>query len=296
MLFTAPVPAMANISVSYQYNLSNFNGVIHSQWAKISADFETSEIYVINPGESEVRIFNPTGMEVYRFGYEINNGYIDDVAVREGGSILALSGGAVTLCNYRGEPVSAFRLKNLPPGFSGFRADNIEYRNGKVYLADSRALKIVVADGDGNFQKLYDIPAMLKFDTLSRKQKEGADMTGFSVGSNGDMLFTISVFFSAYRLSPDGDLEAFGRPGSGHGQFGIAAGIASDDRGNIYVADRLRCKVIVFDKDLNFIMEFGDRGPNPDNLVVPDNVVFDRGNLYISQAANRGVSVYRITQ
>ncbi|UCF09877.1 MAG: hypothetical protein JSW65_07420, partial [Candidatus Bipolaricaulota bacterium] len=66
-------------------------------------------------------------------------------------------------------------------------------------------------------------------------------------------------------------------------------------RGFIYVADTLRCVVMVFDRDFNFQMEFGYRGPRPDNLIGPRNLATNgRSKLYVSQVRRRGVSVFEI--
>jgi hypothetical protein len=90
-------------------------------------------------------------------------------------------------------------------------------------------------------------------------------------------------------------LTEFGRSGSGRGKFGVAAGIATDEMGYVYVADRLRCVVMVFDRDLQFQTEFGYRGDQPSNLTAPDGLAIDSsGNVYVGQAANRGVSVFRV--
>jgi hypothetical protein len=61
------------------------------------------------------------------------------------------------------------------------------------------------------------------------------------------------------------------------------------------VSDRLRSVVLVFDRDLMFQTEFGYRGNQPSNLIVPDDLAVDsRGNVYVGQAANRGVSVFKV--
>jgi DNA-binding beta-propeller fold protein YncE len=103
------------------------------------------------------------------------------------------------------------------------------------------------------------------------------------------------VLFAVYRFSPDGKLTWFGRPGSAPGRFGIVAGIACDSRGNLFVADKLKSVVMVFDKDFKFLTEFGYRGSKPGNLIVPDEVAIDkRDRVYVSQARKRGVSVFGI--
>ena len=65
--------------------------------------------------------------------------------------------------------------------------------------------------------------------------------------------------------------------------------------GYIYVADRLRSVVLVFDPSFRFQTEFGYRGDRPSSLIVPDDLAIDgKGNVYVGQAANRGVSVFRV--
>ena len=50
---------------------------------------------------------------------------------------------------------------------------------------------------------------------------------------------------------------------------------------------------LVFNKDLNFVTEFGYRGFGPGSLIVPSDVVAGPdGRIYVSQAGNRGVSVF----
>ena len=61
------------------------------------------------------------------------------------------------------------------------------------------------------------------------------------------------------------------------------------------VVDKLRCVVMVFDADFNFLTEFGYRGTRPENLIVPDDVVVDRkGRLYVTQGRMRGISVFAL--
>jgi DNA-binding beta-propeller fold protein YncE len=87
----------------------------------------------------------------------------------------------------------------------------------------------------------------------------------------------------------------FGRSGSGPGKFGVVSGIAADELGNIYVADRLRSVVMIFDQNLIFQAEFGYRGGRQEDMLVPDDLVVDQqgDRIFVSQAANKGVGVYR---
>ena len=62
-------------------------------------------------------------------------------------------------------------------------------------------------------------------------------------------------------------VKTWGERGSGQGQFNILHSIASDDRGNIYVADRTNRRIQVFDSDGTFLRQFTidvpyDKTPN----------------------------------
>ena len=288
---------MGAVEVSFLYRLSDFSGPIPFQWATLQTDAERNEIYVVDMHERDVRVFNDRGMEIFRFGDDGTLGSVADVAVEENGNILVLAsrGGRLVLivCNFRGEPALELNFKNFPPEFAAILPENIAYRDERIYLLDRKALKIVVIDKEGRFQKGYDIGANLG---ISERKRLETEIGGFSVDSQGNMLFTIPVLFAAYKLLPDGTIKGFGSPGSAPGKFGIVGDIVADESDYYYVADRLRSVVLIFDRDFRFIKEFGYRGPRPMNLIGPRHLVLDpEGRLYVSQLQYRGVSVFKIT-
>ena len=91
-----------------------------------------------------------------------------------------------------------------------------------------------------------------------------------------------------------GKVRAFGTRGSSPGKFNVVSGIAADDNGNIYVADTLRCVVMIFDREFNFRTEFGYRGLEPGNLIAPMELTVDSDRVYVAQTRSRGVSVFRV--
>jgi sugar lactone lactonase YvrE len=170
-----------------------------------------------------------------------------------------------------------------------------------LYLADSNRSIVIQAGVDGTFLQGHDLHKFLARLSADEKgddkelSREDSSINGFDVDRDGNIFFTVASMFAAFRLSPDGALAKFGRSGSAPGKFGVTGGIATDDQGYIYVSDRLRCVVLVFNQDLHFQMEFGYRGNQPSNLIVPDDLAIDKsGNVYVGQAANRGVSVFQI--
>jgi DNA-binding beta-propeller fold protein YncE len=168
----------------------------------------------------------------------------------------------------------------------------MDYRNGRLYLLDNNSLQLAVTDSNGVFLSGYDLGTMLDIDPQKRITTQ---IGGFSVDRGGNIYFTVPVIFSAYRLSPEGTLDFFGKPGSAPGRFNIVGGIVADDRGYIYVADRLKSAVLIFDKNFKFLHEFGYRGRKSYNLIAPNDLDLDtQGRLYVSQLASIGVSVFNV--
>jgi hypothetical protein len=300
VVMCAPSWSWAAVKATYLYNLSNFTGVVPFNYVREFVDTEKNEIYVLT-GDS-VSIFDGNGMEVYRFGDDLNVGLLIDLSVESDGHILLLSriflsrggGGArLTRCNYRGEPQAGIELRGLPDKFAGISPTRLLSRNGKLYLADLIAKKVVVTDANGVFQEGHDIaPLLTEFE-----EKPGTEhnIVGFTVDGEGNLFFTVPTMFQAFRLSPDGKLTGFGSAGNLPGKFNLVSGIVTDDKGNIFVTDILRCTVSVFDKEFKFQAQFSNRGLGPGDLIAPSELVIDNtGKLYVSQSRNRGISVFRV--
>lgn len=294
--------ASADFKVDYLYNLSNFDGIEPYSGATMFVDETWGELYVCH--SDGVSIFSPTGMEVYSFGDDGQLGSIGGGAVVDkDGDIMLLAyhnqgmGRFATdllLFNYRGEPISRVTLKGIPPEFGGFSPSELVCHNNKLYLADLGSMKVVVADQTGKYLDGYNIASIMR---LSAKSVADSGMTGFNADDEGNIYYTISVYFQAYKMTPDRKISSWGTPGSAPGKFNVVTGIATDKAGNIYVVDTLKAAVLVFDKKFHFMTQFGGRGWGPGDLIAPRAVVIDgNGMVYVSQSADRGVNVYKITQ
>jgi DNA-binding beta-propeller fold protein YncE len=286
------LPARA-LDSSFLYALSDTNGPIPANWVRLAHDPQAHELFVFDPAQGTVRVFNRAGMETYSFGDDEALGSISDIAVLEGGEVVLLSHvkGKPTLlrCNFRGEPLGTIEIRGAPPELAGFVPDRVRYASGKLYLAASLAMQVVAITPDGAYAATYDAtPA------LGAKRKADAGFTGFGVDASGNVLFTVAPLFEAFVLSPDGTLRSFGVRGSSPGKFNVVGGIAADAGGNLYVTDVLRSVVMVFDPAFEFRGEFGYRGSEPGNLVAPRDLVVGDGQVFVTQAASRGVSVFRV--
>lgn len=310
-------PAQAQTSASYLYRLSDFSGPVASLWARIAVDQAKGEIYTLNRSDSVIQIFNDTAMQVFDCGEDLALASSSDIAAAENGELFVLyrsPAATIRHLNYRGEMINEFKIDAAELGLQSFKPAYLDYKAGNLYLADAEKMQVIVATATGELLSRFDfrqqiegrVRAEMKNENLRESQRKrlqdklaalkGADLTGFSVDNKGSIFFTIAPLFTAFRATTEGELEEFGTPGGAPGKFGVIASISADSEGNIFVSDRLRCVVLMFDKNFNFLTEFGYRGEQPDNLVVPDDIAIDErnGRIYVAQAANLGVSVFSI--
>ena len=280
---------------NYIYTLSGFTGAIRQDWSRVAVDRERGEVYALY--QNMARVFNDSGMEVYRFGEDLDVGQILDLAVDERGDVLLLTyrdgASAIVRCDYRGRAIGEIRLKGVPGMLRDFTPNRMAYRRGTLYLASTLGLLVAVTDRDGNVTKAYDLFRLLE---LEEKDRGNTEIAGFSVDPDGHILFTVPVMFRAFVLAPDGSLVAFGKPSSAPGGFNIVGGIARDRKGNIIVIDRLKASVLVFDKSFKFITQFAGYGRKPSQLVFPNDLVIGTDDrIYVTQSGRKGISVFKLT-
>ncbi len=296
----SPGQASAAFSITYLYNLSDFTGTIPYGDVVLSADRYRDEVYAMVG--NTVRVFNASGMEIFRFERDSRLGTLFDLAVEESGDILLLSldlgvgrkgrGWSLIRCDYRGEETGRIPVTGLPPEFAAIRPNVLLVQGGRILLASKAQFQAVEIDGTGAFKKGYDLARMMALKEKDRAKNDIADIT---LDSRGNILFTVPTLFRVFVVSPDGEVKAFGRVGSNPGAFGVVDGVVADDDGNILVADKGRGVVIVFDGQFRLLTEFGAEGEGPSALVRPSRLTLGRsGKLYVTQAREQGVAVFRI--
>lgn len=288
-------PAAAELRSVFAYRLSDTTGALPLSWTPLAWDATAGELYVIDSGTGLVDVFNENGMNVFVFGDDTALATLAGVAPLADGDLAALvrRGERWTLlrCNFRGEPKAEIVLQGVPASFGDFSPGALRTANGKLYLADKGAMKVLVVSPGGAFLGSWDLKALLHF---NKKTGANADLRGFNVDSAGNLLGTIPGLFLAFRVTPEGQLQSFGTRGSSAGKFNIVAGIASDESGHLYVADTLKCAVLVFDKDLKFIDQFGYRGQDDDEgLIAPSELEVGGGFVFVSQSVG-GVKAFQV--
>jgi hypothetical protein len=290
-------PPLPQVEATWEHDLSTATGTIALTWPTLAYDRARAEVYVVADGF--VRIFNATGMEIHRFGEDGAMGAISRVAVLEDGNIVTLSrtdaGTVLHRCDYRGDPIVRFGLTGVPQAFADLQPDFIVARNGRLYLAEAGRARVVVTDPDGAYRqsfRLDDLVARALPSEGGRKVSSGID--GFGVDPAGNLLATMSMLFTAMVVSPSGEVRLFGSRGSTPGRFNNVGGIDADERGNIFVTDRLRSVVSVWTPDLRHLADFGYRGWGSSNLLTPYDIVVGNEHVYVSQAGQRGVKAFRV--
>jgi peptidylamidoglycolate lyase len=103
--------------------------------------------------------------------------------------------------------------------------------------------------------------------TLGEAKVAGNDSTHFNKPTDivvaADGSFYVSDGYGNSRIikfSPAGKyLFEWGKKGSGAGEFDIPHGIALDEKGHIYVADRENSRIQIFDGEGRFLQQWGDK-------------------------------------
>jgi DNA-binding beta-propeller fold protein YncE len=89
-------------------------------------------------------------------------------------------------------------------------------------------------------------------------------------------------------------LTKWGTQGWDDGQFNSPTGIAVDNSGQVYVADRSNHRIQVFDQDGNFLTKWGAPGVGDMEFLYPSGVsISNSGEVYVADSLNHRIKVYR---
>ena len=173
-------------------------------------------------------------------------------------------------------------------------------RDGNVWVTDAQ-----IKDGKGN-QVLKFSPDGKLLMTLGKAGVAGAGTDVFSgpcdvaIAQNGDIFVADGHIADVpvnriMKFSKDGKfIKAWGRRGSGPGEFDTPHSIAIDSRGRIFVADRSNSRVQIFDQDGKFLDQWKQFGrpsgiyiDRNDNMIVADS----QSNAKQNPGYTRGIRV-----
>ncbi|HXK49014.1 MAG TPA: 6-bladed beta-propeller [Clostridiales bacterium] len=69
---------------------------------------------------------------------------------------------------------------------------------------------------------------------------------------------------------------------------------AEDNEGNIYILSGIKCKILKYDKDLNFITDIANAGPGPGELTNPNNIFIVKDTLFVTDSANKSLNRFTL--
>lgn len=292
----SPPPKVKEYKATFIHKLSDFSGSKPFNSSRLKADPAKGEVYVIN-GDS-VSVFNASGMEIFRIDSDASIGSIVDIAVTSEKKLMMLvnknSRVQLLLCNYRGEQLGEIPLKGLPPELKDFTPSRIYDRDKRLYLVSMSGMRLVVTDEQGTFIRAVDLALAAGY---TEQERNDSGLGGFTLDRDGGFVFTVPAMAKLHTLNSDGtNGKVYGRRGSRPGLFSVPVGVAVDRDGNYLVVDKLRCVVMVFDRNFALITEFAKRGFGPGDVIAPDDLIVDSGNrAYISNLRKRGVVVYQLS-
>ncbi len=292
-------PAMAGpAEISYLYDLADFTGRIPYSDARVVVDAFRSEVYTVYG--NEIRVFNNAGMEIYRFDVDVEDGRLTDLGIESSGDILMLvyaSGSgegarqwSLIRADFRGRPTAEIALDRSGDA-AGFLPNRLLLRSGRIWLVSQGQMRAACYLPDGTLERLLDLAELA---ALPEEDRANAEISGLDVGSDGTVVFAVPEQFRVHAIEPGGGVRSFGKSGSAAGAFGVLGDVALDGEGNIFLSDRQRSVVMVFNREFRFLREEG-RIAHREWLARPGALALDpAGRLYVSQVRNRGVAVFAI--
>jgi len=156
----------------------------------------------------------------------------------------------------------------------GIRVD----REGNIWLTDGQN------DKDGkNGQLVYKFSSDRKLlMTIGTKGVAGEGEytfngpTDVAVAPNGDIFVTDGhVNARVVKYTKDGRfIKAWGKKGTGPGEFNLPHSVALDSQGRVFVADRSNNRIQIFDQDGKFLEQWDQFGGDSSITILPDDTLY----------------------
>ena len=253
----------------------------------IHIDRKFNEVLISDPGHNRIVIFDDNG--VYRF--EFSGGEIfstpGDLVVDSEGQIYVVGstreGRRLFVFDFDG--LFLHELELFSPQESRVAIGSIAINEqDELVIHDSRRQTIVKFNTNGEFVSEFHLFTELSERTLNEL------IVGRVTAEQGKFLLPVPTLGKIYIYSSDGALiKILGYSGSRTGEmtFPIRAVLTPDS--SILVLDKHRHNVLCFNRNYDFIGEFGGRGFNPGWFYHPTLLAIDaEEQIYVGQVfANR---------
>lgn len=109
----------------------------------------------------------------------------------------------------------------------------------------------------------------------------------------GFLVFGCATFMASEKEPGYRFVTAWGKKGSGPGEFNDPTGIAVTDH-EVFISDARNARIQVFDHDGNFKRQFGTRRKGPGQLGRPMNLTIAHNTLYVADYWNDHIAVFAL--
>ena len=258
---------------------------------RILTDNVNNEVYICDPGNSRILIFNTDGLLKYEFSVADFCGAPTDIAIDSSGFIYVLgstrTGKKLFVFDYDGEFINPLPLKSgnddLTPNIQSILID----KNNNLIVLDGVTKEILCCSVKGQLRNRFSI---FKDDD---NQFILEQVVGSINVSNNIIYVPVSSLGEIYKLSLDGiRLGRIGHKGSTPGDLNFPVSVAVTNDGIVMVLDKHRYNVVCYTEKGKFLGEFGGKGINPGWFYHPTWLAVDNKNqAYIGQIFNNKVQV-----
>ncbi|ABS26042.1 NHL repeat-containing protein [Anaeromyxobacter sp. Fw109-5] len=283
-----PAPDRGEVRVRYLFSLTAHTGKTTLDVPGLSWDPEARELFVLFAGD--LRVFNASGMEIYRFNRQPELGWLQSVTPLPGGDLLLWTvkegQSRFVRCDFRGRPLGEFTLSGVPPDLVGIGRIGPFRAGDRLYFPEETGKRLAVTSLEGEFIAVRDLT--LKFgDEEDKLEKEDLDRGGFWIDEKENVYFSFPLIFHVAVLGPDGKQRGFGQKGSTVGKFNVIGNLAADEDGYVYVADVLKSTVMVFNSEFRYVGQVA-------GIHRPAGILYGGGKLFVAQGRGAGVAVFEV--
>jgi DNA-binding beta-propeller fold protein YncE len=162
----------------------------------------------------------------------------------------------------------------------------VDPRDGRVFVADTAAHRIVVFDAQGRQRR--------EFGQRGGAPGEFNFPTHLALNGEGRLLVTDSLNFRVQEFDESGaPRRQFGRLGDRLGDFSKPKGVAVGRDGRIYIMESYFDHLLVFDPDGRLLLPIGGNGTAPGRFNLPAGVAAHGDLVYVADSYNRRVQIFR---
>ncbi len=195
-------------------------------------------VYVADRGRKEVIVFNSGGGYLYTIAGGGDQGFLPESVNIDGESnayVFNAGSQKFEIYNSEGQKTGDYPAKQLT-AFTGTSAIDIDFENKIIYGVDPEISGFLRSGG--NSAKTFRYKALV-------------NPRGIAYNRSRKIIYISDSFNNKlFLFSGNGDcLGEFGGSGDGFGEFSYPAGLAYDERGKLYVADRDNNRVVIYSYD-----------------------------------------------